>query len=219
MKNIAQAYIKFQAEVKPIGKTTTVNTKKFSYNYAQLSDIVEAIQPTLSKHNLAFYQKVETTNEMVSVTTSLIHESGETLECGTFSLPITERDPQRMGCLLSYCRRYSLMMIGLTVIDEDNDAVTDSETHITRMRIQKKNSEKNSSLQTQTGMQFKQDDPERLSKARRWMFGKCNELGIDNEQRKEIIRRTTGKDSSTQLTIDEYKVLRRFIMTEYASSS
>lgn len=111
------------------------------------------------------------------------------------------------------------MMIGLTVIDEDNDAVTDSETHITRMRIQKKNSEKNSSLQTQTGMQFKQDDPERLSKARRWMFGKCNELGIDNEQRKEIIRRTTGKDSSTQLTIDEYKVLRRFIMTEYASSS
>ena len=119
MKNtISQAFIQFQAQVKPIHKTKTVSHGKFSYDYATLEDIVTAIQPTLHANGLAFRQKSLITTDTVSIQTILVHTSGEEWDCGTVSMPLDARNPQEHGKVITYCRRYSLTCgLGLVVSD------------------------------------------------------------------------------------------------------
>jgi len=214
-QSIAQAYVKFQSELKPITKTKEVKVgKSYSYTYCDISEIVKEIQAPLKNNGLAFRQIIETTTEMISVKTILSHESGETLDFGTFSLPVTDKDPQKMGSLLSYCRRYSLMMIGITVIDEDIDAVDTKNDEATVSEIKRKrqyNSVTNS--KENTSLSNKHDDvrDKKHENARAAVMIMCKEKNISDTERKKIMFERTGKSSTKNMTIDEMKDMYYYI--------
>lgn len=103
--------------------------------YAPLSEIIEISKPILSKHGIATmqtpfveYESIKDNNgnerqiAVVSVTTSLIHVSGEILEFPPMIMKVGNINPQAIGSTITYCRRYSLSSIlGLAGREEDDD--------------------------------------------------------------------------------------------------
>lgn len=104
----------------------------FNSKYVPLSDIIDLAKPVLNKYGLAFLQipyvfyeiPQQGTREVavVQVTTTLIHESGETLEFPPLVLKAVGNNPQAIGSAITYGRRYSLASIlGLAGKEEDDD--------------------------------------------------------------------------------------------------
>lgn len=103
--------------------TKTVNNTFFKTKYADLSEVLQTVRPTLSKHGLAFVQGVSYQDGLGVVTTRLMHLSGEFCE-ETLLIPVVKKDPQGLGSALTYGRRYALAaMVGIS--QEDDDAESD----------------------------------------------------------------------------------------------
>lgn len=117
MENLYRALVAFQAEVPVIGHSRSVDAGKMKYSYAELQTIISAIRPALSKHKLAFVQMLSGDN----LITRLCHESGEHIE-STVSLPIVGLQPQAVGSILTYYRRYALTALLGLATDDDDDA-------------------------------------------------------------------------------------------------
>jgi hypothetical protein len=113
---LAIALAKFQANCPTIEKKK--DNPFFKSKYAALDDIIQAIRKPLSDAGLS-YTQFPTDG---SLTTVLMHESGEFIHG---SMPIhakKEKDPQAYGSAITYARRYSLAsVLGLAVGDEDDD--------------------------------------------------------------------------------------------------
>jgi len=102
--------------------------------YAPLSEVIEKIKPVLKKHGLAFMQvpyiQYETLDDNgkarqvadISVTTKIVHVSGGVLEFPPMVMKSGNLNPQSIGSIITYCRRYSLASIfGLAGKEEDDD--------------------------------------------------------------------------------------------------
>lgn len=94
----------------------------FKSKYADLSAIREATKDPLSKHGIALLQSPSWVDGRVSITTKLLHKSGQWIE-GELSIKPERGDtPQAIGSAITYGRRYGLSaMLGI-VADEDDDA-------------------------------------------------------------------------------------------------
>ena len=115
---ISAALVKAQGELNAVSKDG--NNPHFRSKYATLQNIVESTRDTLRKHGLAVVQTFnETDGTYVSLTTTLLHESGEYIS-GTISMRPTKNDPQSIGGCATYARRYSYAILGI-VADEDDD--------------------------------------------------------------------------------------------------
>lgn len=131
---IAKALAKFQSEV-----SDPERTKENSYlkaKYVTLDSLLQAIRPVLASNGLSFMQIPSTTDEAVTVTTLLLHESGEWFESHPFTLPLMKKDPQGVGSVVTYARRYSLSSILGVAWDEDDDAQSNNETELTKQIAQ-----------------------------------------------------------------------------------
>ncbi len=107
-------------------KTVDITTKtgrRISYKYAELPDCLESIK-TLNAHGIAVTQPLDITGDVLTITTIMIHESGEYLG-STCSWPLVDTDPKSAGSLITYMRRYALSVAGIAA-EEDNDAQTHS---------------------------------------------------------------------------------------------
>jgi len=96
----------------------------YSYNYADLPAICDAVLPLLSKNGLAFtaWPTLNAAGKFV-MDYELLHESGEQ-KGGTWPLASSAR-PQDLGALITYYRRYAMCaVIGIAPGGEDNDAAT-----------------------------------------------------------------------------------------------
>jgi hypothetical protein len=119
MKNLFKALAAFQQEVPTIHK----GTQGYGYTYAELSTILEKINPLLKKHGLGFTQPICGQ----SVKTIIFHaESGETIECAT-DIPQGVNlkgmnEFQVLGSAITYIRRYALSSALGLVTDKDTDA-------------------------------------------------------------------------------------------------
>lgn len=115
IKEIAAALCKFHSEV---GKIKKENTNPFfKSKYADLSSILDVIEEPLHKNGLSFVQFPTGEHEMM---TMLMHTSGEWIK-GSFTMKPTKNDPQGLGSVITYQRRYALgAILGLN-IDEDDD--------------------------------------------------------------------------------------------------
>ena len=106
---LAAALSKAQATMKP-ADMNSVNPF-FHSKYADLGAIIEAIRPTLGENGLAFTQEPFTDGAIVSVTTTIMHASGE-WRAATMSLPLeTEKGlslVQSVGKQITYLKRYGL---------------------------------------------------------------------------------------------------------------
>lgn len=121
IKELAIALCKFQGAVEKIKKTTT--NPFFKSKYANLADILDIIRQPLFENGLSFVQFPKGNHELE---TMLMHTSGEWMS-ETYEMTPTKNDPQGLGSVITYQRRYALgAILGLN-IDEDDDGNKASE--------------------------------------------------------------------------------------------
>jgi hypothetical protein len=104
------------------GQKAEVRSAKgnFSYTYADLASVIEAIREPLADKGLC-YSQVLTRDEggKPCISTILAHESGASID-GVFPLQGDLSNPQTLGGIISYYRRYALLgILGLATDDDD----------------------------------------------------------------------------------------------------
>lgn len=122
---LAAALSKAQAEIDAAPKTES--NPFFKSSYADLATVRAAIREAFGKHGLSVVQIPHTSDGAVSVTTLLMHASGQFIE-GTLTLRPTKNDPQGIGSAITYARRYALMAFaGVAPDDDDGNAASGKE--------------------------------------------------------------------------------------------
>lgn len=121
---LATALAKAQGEIQDAFKDKTAH----NYNYADLSQVLTIARPVLSKNGLSVVQLLGPATEHVTLTTMLLHESGESITTQS-SMPIVTGKgmsvAQGIGATCTYLRRYALSaMVGIT--QSDTDAAAES---------------------------------------------------------------------------------------------
>lgn len=119
IKNIAIALAKFNGEVSKIEKDST--NPHFRNKYASLDNIIDEIRPILTKHGLSIIQMPGGDGDMFTMTTMLVHESGEWIESQPIVMRPAKNDPQGIGSCATYARRYSLAAFLSLNTGEDDD--------------------------------------------------------------------------------------------------
>ena len=134
-KTIHSALVAAQKDFAPALKSS--NNPHFRSKYADLAACVEAVIDALNKNGIFLMQRTNADAETVSVETVFVHESGEILEAGKLTLPVSKRDAQGFGSALTYSRRYSLMAAcGIAPEDDDgNAAVAGGQPPIAKRRF------------------------------------------------------------------------------------
>ena len=127
---IAKALAKFQSEVSDPERTKENSFLKAKY--VTLDSLLQAVRPVLADNGLSFLQIPSTAKDEVTVVTMLLHNSGEWFESDPFTLPLMKKDPQGVGSVVTYARRYSLSSILGVAWDEDDDAQINNETELTK---------------------------------------------------------------------------------------
>lgn len=123
---LAKALSDFQGEVSAVPKESS--NPFYKSKYAELSTIIAHAQKLLKKNGLSVSQLCNDGEDKVSVTTLLMHTSGEWLS-GTITMKPSKPDPQGVGSAITYARRYSLSAIlGLATEDDDDGNVASGKT-------------------------------------------------------------------------------------------
>lgn len=100
----------------------------FKSKYSDLAHVIEAISKPFAENGLSYVQVPGFDGQMITVTTRIMHLSGEWIE-GVTALPPTKNDAQGYGSAITYGRRYGLQaMTGVPSVDDDGqDAVKHKE--------------------------------------------------------------------------------------------
>lgn len=97
----------------------------FNSKYVDLSDGLEVIRKTFSKHKLAFMQATKLEDGMIVLYTRLMHPSGQWIES---TYPVCGLDKhQAMGSALTYARRYTIFAMAGVAGEDDDDGNTAAE--------------------------------------------------------------------------------------------
>ena len=104
--SIAKALANFQAEIKN-PKQTAINPY-FKSKYAPLAEILDDCRPVLAKHGISVIQSNGGNGENITVTTLLLHSSGEWIESDPPPIKKDKMTPQDAGGAITYGRRYQL---------------------------------------------------------------------------------------------------------------
>jgi hypothetical protein len=92
----------------------------FNNGYASLAAVLNAIRQPLAKQGLSLIQTISTEPGSVTITTSLIHASGEWLAADVSVAVAPNANAQAVGSATTYMRRYSaLSMCGIAGDDDD----------------------------------------------------------------------------------------------------
>ena len=119
----AKAFIAAQGAMEAVTKANE-NPGFKGAKYADLSAVVAAIVPALNKAGIAVLQSPAFDGEMVTITTTLLHESGATVTSDLRLRP-SKSDPQGVGSAITYGRRYSLLAVaGVAPEDDDGNAAS-----------------------------------------------------------------------------------------------
>lgn len=123
LSKLAMALCKAQGVMEPPTKNKTAKVKmkaggEYSYNYADLADIMAAVRKPLADHELAISQMING----YTLVTILLHSSGEYL-CSHYDLA-RNLLPQEFGSEITYARRYSVCGILGFVAEDDDDGIS-----------------------------------------------------------------------------------------------
>ena len=91
----------------------------FKSNYASLAQVWETVRPALTANGLSVVQLPSQDEKGYYVESMLIHSSGQWIKCRTYMKPVKE-DPQGIGSLISYARRYALQSLVMVCPDDDD---------------------------------------------------------------------------------------------------
>ena len=150
INELAAALSKAQASM--TGAQKDSNNPFFKSSYADLSSVMESISTPFADNGLSFVQSPGFDEGLVSVTTRIMHSSGQWIE-GTTVLPPTKNDAQGYGSAITYAKRYGLQaMAGVPSVDDDgNAAVKHAEDRKPARISRKKGQEYIKSIETLLG--------------------------------------------------------------------
>ena len=131
---LAEALAALQGQLPRVAKehkatvTSQRTGKTHSYDYADLTDVSEALLPLLSKLGLSFIACPTMSGDRFVLHYELLHTSGESRE-GFYPLP-GPGSPQEIGTAITYARRYSLVAVtGCAPGGDDDDGKSATEAH------------------------------------------------------------------------------------------
>lgn len=177
---IAAALAAFQSEVKDPARDG--ENPHFRSKYVQLDGLLAAVRPILSKHGLSVMQSTGGDGQDISVTTEIMHTSGEWIRTDALILKAVKADPQGAGSAVTYGRRYSLSAALGVAWDDDDDGNAASAPPKSKVKSAPK-ATKNDHLKAVAEAAKKQH--------------------VKNEEIKEIMQEVYGKATSAELSDDE----------------
>jgi len=151
IENLAKSLSKFQSEV--TNPTNTATNPFFKSKYAPLSEVLNTVRPLLSKNGLSVMQSTTARNEMVIITTMLIHDSGEWIQFSSLPLKPEKNNPQGVGSAITYGRRYTLSAV-LGISSEDDDDGNTASGNVENKK-QKTESKKKTAAETKKDTELK----------------------------------------------------------------
>lgn len=208
MQNIAKGLIKFQHECPAIEKDSEVEvlTKsggKYRFKYASFGNIVQTIKQPMFDARLGY--TFITDNE--KFTCRIVHESGESLDT-SIPMPRFKDSMQENGSLLTYCKRYTLVLaLGLdTDLDDDSNLADEN-----NFELQKTTQLKNHAPQTQKEASKPTNDKTvseaQLTRLKALKFKST----LSWEDISAYVRDNFGKSDSKTLVKSEYDKLCAYI--------
>lgn len=215
---IAAALAKAQLAYKKLTKSRTavVPTKaggKYSYNYADLSDVVECAREALAANQIAWIQSEQAYMDTAGIATFLLHASGQGLESWTRLVgDLMTSGPQAHGSALTYTRRYGLCLALGIVAEEDDDAQAAQGVAGGKAAPQKAPVGQPASKSGESKGVPEKRKPLHLSeKQMARLFAIKNKAGWPNDEVKGFIQMQFSKASSYDLNLNEYEHLCSFI--------
>lgn len=169
--NIATALAAFAEAVTNPAKAATAKVGQYSYTYATLPDILDHIRPHLAAAHLAVLQSVGGEEGLITVTTTVVHVSGEWCESDALALPAGST-PQTAGGAITYARRYSLTAALGIAGEDDDDAAHASGAGGAKAKTAAKGGAKSKALHTEPQM--------------RALHRLAAKLGMDHEALREL---------------------------------
>ncbi|GAC1413848.1 MAG: hypothetical protein NVSMB66_6470 [Candidatus Doudnabacteria bacterium] len=126
MKNLAIKLLAFQKEVGAIPKDSI--NPFYKKKYADINTYIEVVKPILSKHGLVLLQPMGAVEGRPVLETVIIDtDSGEILN--TKCLIPESSDPQKMGAIITYYRRFAMQsMLCLEAEDDDGNTASDTKS-------------------------------------------------------------------------------------------
>lgn len=119
---LATALAKAQAAMKPAAKDSI--NPHFKSRYADLASVWDAARAALTGNGLSVVQGASADGERVTVTTLLLHTSGQWIQDALTS-SARDASAQSVGSAITYGRRYGLSaMVGIAPEDDDAEAAT-----------------------------------------------------------------------------------------------
>lgn len=128
-RNIIKALAEAQAEIKPPKKsrTATIPTKggsKYTYQYADLDDVLKAVLPPLNKRGIFVRDETRIEGESIILKTVLEMAGDKRTVESEHPVCSVNQTQQAIGSAKTYARRYNLCgLIGISPV-EDNDGET-----------------------------------------------------------------------------------------------
>jgi len=123
INEVAKALCAAQKEMKPAVKDSV--NPHFKSKFSDFASIWDAIRIPVTSNGLTILQDVTTGEKTVSVTTRIIHTSGQWLEFGPLTIPLAKFDAHGIGSGTTYAKRYALSAaLGVVSSDEDDDGNT-----------------------------------------------------------------------------------------------
>jgi hypothetical protein len=119
ISSLAKALAIFNSKVSKVSKDA--NNPFFRNKYATLDNIIDEVRPILTENGLTLMQFPSGDGNLVSVSTYLMHESGEWIESDPLIMKPVKNDPQAIGSCITYARRYSLASFLSLNTGEDDD--------------------------------------------------------------------------------------------------
>lgn len=197
---LAKALAAFQMEVKDPSKDK--NNPFFKSKYVALDGLLAAVRPVLAKNGLSFLQFPGGDGQVSTMTTILMHESGEWIESDPLTMKPAKNDPQGVGSCITYARRYSLQSVLGIAWEEDDDANNASYTPQDSAGA-KKSAKPNTSTNTQkkvaesnTDFLNEGEEAQLLNNLMETM----KKEGIGNEEMGTVIKVYYGKNKWRELT-------------------
>lgn len=115
---VSKALVAAQKEIEVAQKNA--ENPFFKSHYANFTAVVDAVKGPLNRQGLAFLQLVQTDDDIDTVETILMHESGQFISSTARVYCNKPNDPQAFGTGITYAKRYALQA-ALGLPTEDND--------------------------------------------------------------------------------------------------
>lgn len=117
---VLSALVKAKSQIGSITKGSA--NPFFKSKYADLSAILNTVEPVLQEFNLAVIQPVVNIDSSSFIATTFIHESGQYVSIlGSELVAAKQNDPQAMGSAITYARRYSISSALSLNAENDDD--------------------------------------------------------------------------------------------------